>query len=369
MRTLVLRLLIGICCVCDAAAAQAFDGSGFEGMVRLTLDDRQIEGRPLAWNSNMVYLLGRGGRLWQFPPDDATDFSKTSPRFQSYSVSELRGELLRELGNRYEVTGTGHYLIAHPRGQRDVWPQRFEDLYRSFVHYFSVRGFKPQEPPYLLIGIVGKDQREFARIAASRSVRVTPGILGFYRPASNQILLYDSGADWNRQQRNHEPWQPSAAVIIHEAVHQAAFNTGIHSRYVPPPVWVAEGLATMFEAPGVYNSHDHPDRSDRVNRGRLHQFRKIIAAKHRPELLRSIIASDDLFRTNPATAYAEAWALSFLLVETRPRQYTKYLALTTAHPAFTETTAAERRADFTSVFGTDWQMFEARFLRFMAGVK
>ncbi len=363
MRILVAGALICLCCIGDAVAAQPF-----EGMVRLTYDDRQIEGKPLAWTSSMVYLLGRGGRLWQFPPDEATDFSKTSSRFRSYTVSELRAELLRELGNRFEVTGTGHYLVAHPRGQRDIWPQRFEDLYRSFVHYFSVRGFKPQKPPYLLIGTVCGNQREFMQISANRGARVTSGVLGFYGPASNQILLYDVYAGRNPNRRNPDNWQQNASVIIHEAAHQTAFNTGIHSRYAPPPLWVAEGLATMFEAPGVYDSRYHTDRSDRVNRGRLQQFRQIVAKKHRPEVLQSIVASDDLFRTHAAAAYAEAWALSFFLVETRPRQYTKYLALTAARPAFTDYTSSERTADFTSVFGTNWKMLDARFLRFMAEV-
>lgn len=359
MRILAACVLVCLGTVGDATAAQPF-----EGMVRLTLENRQIEGKPLAWNSSMVHLLGRGGRLWQFPPDEATEFRKTSTRFQSYSVSELRAELLRELGNRFDVTGTGHYLVAHPRGQRDVWPQRFEDLYRSFVHYFSVRGFKPKKPPFLLIGTVCGNQREFVRISANRGARVTSGVLGFYRPMSNQILLYDMHAG-----RNQGNWQQNATVIIHEATHQTAFNTGIHNRYAPPPLWVAEGLATMFEAPGVYDSRYHTQRSDRVNRGRLQQFRQIVAAKHRPEVLRSIVASDDLFRTHAAAAYAEAWALSFFLVETRPRQYTKYLALTADRPAFTDYTPAERTADFTSVFGANWKMLDARFLRFMAEVK
>ena len=58
MRILVAGLLVCFCFVHNAAAEQSF-----EGMVRLTLDDRQIEGKPLAWNKSMVYLLGRGGRL------------------------------------------------------------------------------------------------------------------------------------------------------------------------------------------------------------------------------------------------------------------------------------------------------------------
>ena len=359
MRIAVAGVLVALCCVSTTRAATARDG-----MLKLTVRGRQIEGTPLAWNSNSVHLLGRGGRLFEFAPDEATDFEKTSSWFRSYSVSELRAELLRTLGNQFEVSGTGHYLVAHRRGQRDKWARRFEDLYRSFVHYFSVRGFKPTKPPYLLIGIVCGNQREFMELSAKRGVSAGPGLLGYYERDSNQILLYDMQAG-----NNSAHWQYNASVIIHEATHQTAFNTGIHSRYAPPPRWVAEGLATMFEAPGMYDSRHHPDRSDRINRGRFEQFRQIVAPKHRPELIRSIVASDKLFQAAPSVAYAEAWALSFFLVETRSHQYMKYLALTANRTPFTEYTPAERTADFTSVFGDDWKMLEARFLRFIARMK
>ena len=64
-----------------------------------------------------------------------------------------------------------------------------------------------------------------------------------------------------------------------------------------------------------------------------------------------MVASDELFRINPAAAYAEAWAMSFFLVETEPAKYVEYLKRTAARPPFDAYTAAERTADFTAVFG------------------
>ncbi len=72
---------------------------------------------------------------------------------------------------------------------------------------------------------------------------------------------------------------------------------------------------------------------------------------------------------NPGAAYAEAWALTFYLSETRPRQYNAYLAKTAARPNFEPYTAAQRRADFTAAFSTDPRMLEADYLRFIAGLK
>ena len=88
-------------------------------MIELRLRSQRIEGSPLAWDDRTVHLLGRDGRLWEFHPDEATDFRKSSGRFRSYGVSELRAVLLRELGRGYEVSGTSHYLVAHPRALFD----------------------------------------------------------------------------------------------------------------------------------------------------------------------------------------------------------------------------------------------------------
>ena len=357
MRTAVIAILAVACCTTPAEAAESV-----EWMVKLTLDGRKIEGTPLAWSAEEVFLLGRDGRLWQFPPEEAGNYRQTSRRFRSYSPSEFRAQLLRDLGREFEVSGTGHYLVAHPRGQRDKWAPRFEELYRSFVHYFSVRGLKLAKPPFPLVGVVCRDRRDFYRFSAKQGMPITHGMLGYYLYGSNQIIIcnVDNRADL-------DDWHRTASLIVHEATHQTAFNTGVHSRYTPPPIWVAEGLATMFEAPGVFDSRNHPSRSDRTNRGRLRTFRKL-APHHKPELPIALVGSDRLFQTNPGAAYAEAWAMTFYLVETQPREYTQYLELTAARPPFGEYTPAERMADFTSVFGDDWQMFEARFLRFMAEV-
>jgi len=190
-------------------------------------------------------------------------------------------------------------------------------------------------------------------------------VAGFYDLQSNRILLYDMGGGSS----DSFAWQQTASVIIHEVTHQVAFNTGVHERFSAPPLWVVEGLATSFEAPGVYDSRHHTQRADRINRGRFDYFRKSVAPRHKPEMLPALTASDGLFRSKPAAAYAEAWALTFYLVETQPRNYTAYLKRTASHPPFTEYTSAERTADFEAVFGDNYPMIEARFLRFMAELK
>ena len=110
-------------------------------------------------------------------------------------------------------------------------------------------------------------------------------------------------------------------------------------------------------------------REDRINRDRSEYFRARLAGVHRPEILEDLISSDRLFSTDPAAAYAEAWSLSFYLVETQPRKYSEYLALVARRPIGQKYTAAKRLADFRSIFGADFRMLEARFLRFMSELR
>ena len=363
MRTVFsISLLISL--VLASAAPSTATGIPARPMIEVNVDGHTVEGVPLAWSNDLVYLLGRDGRLIKFAPSKATGYRKATSRFRPYSVSELRAELLRELGHDYEVSGTSHYMVAHPRGQRDKWAQRFEDLYNSFVRYFSVRGFKLQTPSFPLIGIVCRNRADFDRYAAAHGVPVSGGIQGFYDLESNRIIVYDM-----QSPNSDMDWRRNASTIVHEATHQVAFNTGIHSRFSPPPLWVIEGLATLFEAPGMSDSRSTTPRSERVNRQRLRDYKAMISDKHDGRLPAEMTASDRFFRVSPLAAYAEAWALVFYLVETQPRQFAQYLVKTANREPFSEYSPDQRIHDFTSVFGHDWRQFDAQFGRFMNTVR
>src|SRR5262249_20647729 len=117
-------------------------------LLELRIGQERVEGMPLAWSEQRVYLLARDGRLWDFAPNAASEFHALPGSFKSYTPSVIRNQVQAELGRRYEVTGTGRYLVAHPAGQQSQWADRFENLYRSFVHYFSVRGFRVKDPEF-----------------------------------------------------------------------------------------------------------------------------------------------------------------------------------------------------------------------------
>ncbi|HEV3343447.1 MAG TPA: DUF1570 domain-containing protein [Pirellulales bacterium] len=326
----------------------------------VNLNGKHIEGLPLIWSQDHI-LMARDGRVWNFKPDEVRDVRQTSSTFQSLSAAEVRARLAGELGKTFEISGTGHYLVAHAPGQRDYWSQRFEDLYRSFVHYFRVRGFRLQEPEFPLVAIVFRNQDDFLAYARRDGAQIGSNVLGYYSPVSNRISLFDIGGG----RAKAEDWHENAATIIHEAAHQTAFNTGVHRRFGSAPRWLVEGLGTMFEAEGVWDSTHRGARASRYNRGRLAQFKRLLASRPASSL-EDLITSDRVFQSNVDRAYAEAWAFSFFLVETRPKKYSELLARTAARPVFSRYDAGERLGDFTALFGKNLRHLEAEYLQFLA---
>ena len=332
---------------------------GAEFMFRARVDGKLVEGKPLYWTDTQMFLLGRDGALYQFNPQEATESKKTSPHFFGYEMRFMKRSLREEFGGHFELTTTQHYIVVHPGGQKTLWAQRFEEFYRSFQHCFRVRGFLTQEPQYPLVAIVFRNQAEYYRHAATQRTPLQPGYLGHYDPQSNRVYLFDSSTT------DQGDWSENARTIIHEATHQAAYNVGIHTRFTTTPRWLSEGLATLFESSGAWSSNPHRSQQARLNQRRFNDFRHHVRPKWHKGSLRMLVASDSAFQHDATGAYATAWALSFYLYETQPRQYCQYLEKSAARPMFSAYPAADRVADFELFFGDEWQMLEVKFLRYL----
>jgi hypothetical protein len=351
-----------ILCLLAIVGSATFLKAAPPSEIEVTFGANRVLGRPLAWTQERIFLLARDGRLFDFAPSEAKDYRQSTSEFRSLTKNEMRALLQREFGDGFEVTSTGNYLVVHPAGKRDQWAERFETLYRSFLHYFQARGYRPQAPIFPLVAIVFPSQQDFMRYAAREGDNVSPQVLGYYSPRSNRIMLYDNV-------RPGEDWTANAETLIHEASHQTAFNTGVHNRWSMPPRWVAEGLGTLFEARGVYDAAHYTSQTDRLNRGRLDAFKNYAYGDRKRGNLAAIISSDRQFGSDPNGAYAEAWALTFYLSETEPRKYFDYVAKTASHAPFVEVKGPERLADFTSIFGEDLALIEAKMLRYLKELK
>lgn len=350
--------LLAMCCLSVVVRAE-----GPAPFMMLThIGGEQLEGQPLTWNDDQMLLLGRDGQLYEFPPKAAQKSKKTASTFRGYSILEMRDRLREEFSKSFDISYSQHFVVAHPKGVWSVWPDRLEALYRSFTHYMSVRGFNIDEPRVPLVAIVFRNQGDYYNYAAANGQKLQPNMLGHYSPASNRIFLYDEGLE------EGQDWAASLDTVIHEAAHQTAYNVGIHRRFAEQPRWLVEGLAMMFEARGLWDPRSTHTQKDRLNRGRLNDFRYLLKSRS-ANALPQLIASDQQFQTDPAAAYAEAWTLSFFLCETRPQAYCDYLAKVGSRKPFSKYPAKKRLADFAQYFGSDFKQLDAEMLRFVGDLK
>ena len=346
-----------LCGILHAGASRAAEPP--RRLLVLELQGSRLEAAPLAFFQQQAYLLGRDGRIFSIDAQAARLALRSTVPFRAYSMSEMRRRLEAELGQAFEVHGTGHYLVALPRGRQDRWGRRFEELHRSFLHYFRVRGFQPQPPEFPLVAVVWPDQARFLQAAAAEGSAIGQQVVGYYSPLTNRISMY-----WQPAEQGGDA--ATQSTIIHEATHQLAFNTGIHRRFGAAPRWLVEGLATMFEAAGVWDSRKYPAQRDRIHRAHLAAYRRLVAEELPPGSLARLIANDRWFDTDPDQAYPLAWALSFYLIETPPRSYARLLHITAAREAFTAYPEQERLADFSTAFGTNLRLLEQQFVKYMA---
>jgi Protein of unknown function (DUF1570) len=335
--------------------------NGGENMVRAVGPNSQVVGKLLGNTASETLILGRDGQLWALETGTIKSASVLPNPFHPFSAHEIRGELLREFGEGFDVSGTGHFIVVHPAGEKDRWAGMFEDLYRRMLHYFSVRGISVHEPAFPLVAIVLGKQADFQAYARRTGRSVDDGILGYYDPRTNRILMYDVTAGG----RVPIDWGVNAATIVHEAAHQTAFNVGLHNRFSATPRWLTEGLGTLFEARGVFDSRSYGEFRDRVNVEQLVSVRSRYKSEFPRQTFLGLLASDQLFDTDPQRAYALSWSLTFMLSEQEPRKLAEYLSTTASRPAFREVTPTDRLTDFVKVFGNILPTLDSRVWQFL----
>lgn len=372
-------------------------------LVELKVGKTAYQGKIEARGKTIAWLTDRDGQLHRVPLGKVDSFREVSSRFRSYPPSDMRTRLLREFGDGYEVQGTRHYLVCAAKGQARKYAEVFENVYRVFHLYFAVRGFKIEEPEFPLVAIVFPNRGKFAEYCRGDGVAHSPGLQGYYMPTTNRVALFASGDEpvvlhgrsdhergfpfvpANERHAFGETFATGTAIadvrpflrvqgdlrdtIVHEATHQVAFNTGLHSRIGESPRWVVEGLATVFEAPGIRTSAENRSVESRMNRERYVWFGNFAKSRRPEKSLEAFLRSDGMFDAATLDAYAQAWALTFYLVETRPRDYAKYLKTICNRDPLMRYGEDDRVADFQDAFGENLQLFESGFLRFMSRLK
>lgn len=356
------RLFVGTLAIV-AICAQAIFAGDPNLAVKVKVDGKTFIGRPLAWDGSTLVLLRRTGQIKTLSVSQSNDISKHDERFRSYSDSEIASQLLKRFRKGYEVTRTGRYVVVHPEGKADQWAKPFEELYGQFLHYFHVRGFSLQKTEFPLIVIVFSDRSQFIKVASQQGVPSPERVAGYYSPISNQVITYvQSGG---LADSTTSLWDENRTTLVHEALHQYAFNVGIHGRGSPNPKWASEGLACMFEAPGVSNSRKYPKQSHRVHKLYLREMKRYMEQGLADGFVEKLVRSDKLFTQNPPLAYCASWSLMFYLAENDASSLNGYLRKAASRPAFRSYSSSDRVKDFARYMGTDFKGLESRVLDFL----
>jgi hypothetical protein len=211
----------------------------------------------------------------------------------------------------------------------------------------------------------------------------THSIIGYYHMLTNRVTMYDlTGADELLKTRrgvssaahiNQVLSQPAAertvAVIVHEATHQLAYNTGLQTRLAGNPMWVSEGIAVYFETPDLDSARGWR-YIGALSRVHMNRFRDALAQRP-PDALKILLTDDARFR-DPRTfadAQAAAWALNYYLLRVKSEPYVKYLRDMAQLPPLAEPTSEERVAQFERAFGEDLARIDEDFIRYMRRVR
>jgi hypothetical protein len=144
-------------------------------------------------------------------------------------------------------------------------------------------------------------------------------------------------------------------------------------RYADLPIWLVEGMAAYFEAPGAGTARGWSGIG-RVNDRRLQTFRRNLPEWNRTSLT-SLLASDDRLRDSRTAgeAYADAWALNYYLIKKHGDDYVAYVKELSKLGALDGPPADESDADtsrrrlktFTDRFGP-LEELERDFLQVMS---
>lgn len=397
MRLTRLFLALALCVFAEVAAAS---GKSSGGTVQLRLAKETIEGRVVIRDDKSCWLYDRAGRLREIKLADVKSFQQASSKFSPLTPNAMATELIRELGKDFETATTRHYVVAAPKGKAKNYVELFENVYRTFHMHFSVRGFEVNEPEFPLVAIVFPQRHQFLEYARSEGTNAQQ-YGGYYSPRTNRAVLFETeGASTTRLDvesaikpllsASSSTGQPVLMEIttlgtprnqfktidadqrdtmIHECTHQVAYNVGLHNRVGENPRWIVEGLATVFEAPGIRNSSSGVQFSSRINPERLTAFKEYLRQRRPKNSVETTVAGDELLSVAIGDFYAEAWALSFFLVETRPRKYSDLLTRTAKRDGNKRLTREERLETFKASITDNLKQLDSEYTRFYDKLK
>lgn len=365
------RLALGFLIAAFSASSVALAQKNAPPLLEVQLSDGAQAGLPIHWDDQFALLLQPSGSMLDLEMNLVRGHRLLDQPFVPQSLTAARSALQAEMGASFDTTTVGPYVICAPRGHADRWRERFRVVLAGYHRYFETRGWRLRTPDFPLCVTVLASKAEFDRYCQQQIGQVKPNLMGCYFPKSNRCVLFEVGASGPAGGSPATDWSETERTIVHEAVHQLAYNTGVHERLASTPQWVVEGLATMFEEPAVFDPRASSRSIEaRLNAQQLYHLRPLLADPARFEAgLSDLIESNTLFNTDGKTAYALSWALTFYLAERMSNQYGSFTQSMARLPKLQPYGAAERGRDFQRAFESDVSLLALQMQKFYSSFK
>ncbi len=338
--------------------------AGDESTWKITIGEPQPavrEGRIVAEIPDSALLLEEpNGRLHQVPARQIQSREDARKPFVPLSSSELAADLLLQVPAGFEITETEHYVLCSNSATEyvDFCGKLLEVVFDQYFRFMAEQKIEVTQPTRRLPIVIFAGTSEFQTFAARQHPEIsfadTPG---YYSVTENQTLLLDLTGDRSirsavtiRRRLAEKPLQ--VATVVHEAIHQLAFNSGLQVRMADNPLWLSEGLAMYFETTSSRSSLLW-NRPGLVNPRHQPAFMKLNEANQVSGTLNTLIESDSAFLNAAETpaAYAKAWALTHYLVREEKTGMQKFLHVLKQRKPMVGLTAEERTQEFLTAFG------------------
>ena len=245
--------------------------------------------------------------------------------FQYLGDDRMAEHLLQTMGNSFAIHRTDHFVICSDASEiyTRYCGQLLESVLRKFQLFFSESTVRIYDPSSRMQVVVFRSTATFQEHARLQHPETDfSDVPGYYSIRDNQMLItaVPGDLDFKRPSdllRTLKMNRRQIETIVHECVHQLAFNTGLQKRYAEVPLWVSEGLAVYFEGTSGRGSlgWSRPGEASRIH---LPTLKKQPIFQQLP--LATLISSNEPFQNSDllASSYSESWALVHFLV-TRKR--------------------------------------------------
>ncbi|MEM7476202.1 MAG: DUF1570 domain-containing protein [Planctomycetota bacterium] len=333
-----------------------------------------------------LLILTPDGQLKTVLKEQQISVNPTKTAMQPLTQQEIFDDLKSKLPPGFALRKTKHYVIVYNTSEAYAeWVGLlFEQLYRGFYNYWGTRHrVDLQEPRFPLVALVFNNKQSYIQFARPKVGDAAETMIGFYDMQTNRMVTYDlTGANGMANGQNSQASnarlidqilrRPQAertvATIVHEAVHQIAYNSGLQVRLADNPRWLSEGLAMFFESPSARSKTGWT--MGNVNYHNLIKFKQNFSSRQ-ADSLTSLISSDArLLDSRQATlAYPESWALTYFLINTKKTQFKNYMLELAELPPAGPTLEKARVETFKKHFGDDLEKLDRDFLKYLSRLR